>query len=114
MASENSQQCSLADLPTGTLAHVSSYLHPLSRALFAAALDYHDPDSRMTIIGDHWERTGILDFGEIERDLATKLSDDDIRGVLLAIKFITSRYCGLLIVSISPAQVWSRYGGLQS
>ncbi len=87
MASQNSQQCSLADLPTGTLVHVSSYLHPLSRALFAAALDYHDRDGRLNIIGDHY-KNHMLDFGKIEKELASKLSDDDIRGVLLAINAI--------------------------
>eukprot|EP00984_Skeletonema_dohrnii_P032735 scaffold27346_cov78-Skeletonema_dohrnii-CCMP3373.AAC.2 len=72
----------LSDLPTGTLAHVSSYLPSPSRALFAVALN-HRRDSSSAIVGNQqWD---VLDFGEIEKDLAAKISDDHIGGVLLCI-----------------------------
>mmetsp|Transcript_3606 Transcript_3606/g.7592 ORF Transcript_3606/g.7592 Transcript_3606/m.7592 type:complete len:383 (-) Transcript_3606:10-1158(-) len=77
----------LSNLPTGALAHVSSYLAAPSRALFAVALDHRDVDSSSAIAGDDWE---ALDFGDIEKDLAAKLSDDDIRGVLLSIDAVNN------------------------
>jgi len=77
----------LTDLPTSALAHVSSFLATPSRALFAAVLDYCDVDSSSAIAGDGWE---FLDFGHIEKDLAAKLSDEDIRGVLFAIDAINN------------------------
>jgi len=77
----------LSDLPTATLAHVSNYLPAPSRALFAVALNHHD--SSLAIIGNHhqWD---VLDFGEIEKDLAAKISDDDMRGVLCSIDAINN------------------------
>jgi len=77
----------LSDLPTGALAHVSSFLASPSRALFAVALDYLDVDSSSEIAGDDWD---ALDFGEIEKDLAAKISDEDIRGVLLSIDAVNN------------------------
>eukprot|EP00984_Skeletonema_dohrnii_P023075 scaffold12185_cov114-Skeletonema_dohrnii-CCMP3373.AAC.3 len=67
----------LADLPSGILANVASFLVNPSRAIFAAALATSDSpsDTRSAIVGDRWD---TLDFGEIEKDLAAKLSDDDI------------------------------------
>eukprot|EP00984_Skeletonema_dohrnii_P020594 scaffold10077_cov83-Skeletonema_dohrnii-CCMP3373.AAC.2 len=76
----------LSDLPTGTLAYVSSYLPAPSRALFAVALNHRDSSS--AIVGNHqWD---VLDFGEIEKDLAAKISDDDMRGVLLYIDAVNN------------------------
>ena len=70
----------LSNLPTGALAHVSSFLAAPSRALFAVALNFRDVDSSSAIAGDDWE---ALDFGDIEKDLAAQLTDDDISGVLV-------------------------------
>ena len=75
----------LSDLPTGALAHVSSFLAAPSRALFAVALNSRDSNS--AIAGDDWD---VLDFGEIEKDLATKISDEDIRCVLLSIDAVNN------------------------
>mmetsp|Transcript_3602 Transcript_3602/g.7585 ORF Transcript_3602/g.7585 Transcript_3602/m.7585 type:complete len:416 (-) Transcript_3602:2036-3283(-) len=75
----------LSDLPTGALAHVSSFLASPSRALFAVALNFRDSSS--AIAGNQWD---VLDFGDIEKDLAAKLSDDDIRGVLLSIDAVNN------------------------
>ncbi len=83
MESANSQQRSLPDLPIGALAHVSSYLPSLPRALFAVALDYYrDIDSSSAIVGGQWD---VLDFGDIEKEIAAKLNDDDVRSILLSI-----------------------------
>eukprot|EP00985_Skeletonema_marinoi_P024870 scaffold17700_cov125-Skeletonema_marinoi.AAC.1 len=77
----------LSDLPPGTLAQVSSYLPSPSRALFAVALNHHR-DSSSAIVGNHqWD---VLDFGEIEKDLAAKISDDHIRGVLCSIDAVNN------------------------
>lgn len=84
MASINSQQRTicLSDLPIGSLAHAASYLALPSRALFAVALDSREEGSNSAIVG---KQVDILDFGDIEKDLAAKLSDEDIRDVLLCI-----------------------------
>jgi hypothetical protein len=64
---------------------VTSFLASPSRALFAVALalNCRGVERSSAIVGDQWE---VLDFGDIEEELAAKLSDDDIRGVLLSIK----------------------------
>jgi len=76
----------ISDLPIGTLEHAASFLAPPSRAIFAVALttdgNNNNPptESRYTsIAGTDWDN---LDFGVIEKDLATKLSDEDISAVL--------------------------------
>jgi len=75
----------LSDLPTGALAHVSSFLAAPSRALFAVALNSRDSSS--AIVGNQWD---ALDFGEIEKELAAKISDDDIRDALLSIDAVNN------------------------
>eukprot|EP00984_Skeletonema_dohrnii_P007876 scaffold2901_cov91-Skeletonema_dohrnii-CCMP3373.AAC.20 len=77
----------LSNLPSGILTHVANYLAPPSRALFAAALITHQniaaSDERNTaIVGNEW---ATLDFGDIEEDLAARLSDGDISAVLQCI-----------------------------
>ena len=76
----------LADLQIGILEHVASFLAAPSRILFAVALttDEDNPPSNnryssISGTGSDWES---LNFGDIEKDLATKLSDDDISDVL--------------------------------
>ena len=73
----------LTDLPSGVLSHAASFLAAPSRALFAVALDENSvvlPDERSSaIVGNNWD---ILDFGEIEKDVAVRLSDADIESVL--------------------------------
>ena len=85
-------RCLLPDLPVGILKNISSYLSTPtspSRILFAVALttdasqDDTLSDEIMTysaITGDNdWE---TLDFGEIEKNLAARLTDDDLSSVL--------------------------------
>ncbi|KAL7456140.1 hypothetical protein ACHAWC_007661 [Mediolabrus comicus] len=72
------------DLPIGILEHAASFLSAPSRALFAVALanDKNNPQSESqssSIAGTDWD---TLDFGEIEEELAAKLTDDDISDVL--------------------------------
>ncbi len=58
-----------------------------SRVLFVAAISTARNElantDRLAIVGTESDR--ILDFGEIEEGLAAKLTDDDIRGVLLSV-----------------------------
>jgi len=66
----------------------ANYLAPPSRALFSAALAINQniaaSDERNTaIVGNEW--TTLVDFGDIGRDLAVKLSDGDISAVLQCI-----------------------------
>ena len=86
------QKIPIYNLPNGVLEHVSSFLTPPSRALFAVALD----DSRNELRRDVslalvttqcWD---ILDFGEIEKELAAKLSDEDIKNTLVRINAVNS------------------------
>ena len=83
---DGSSVTSLSDFPIGILEHAASFLAPPSRALFAVTLtidhatDPNRPSDRLlSITGSDW---GTLDFGEIEKDLARKLSDDDLSSVL--------------------------------
>ena len=79
----------ISDLPNGVLSHVASYLALPSRAFFAVALSpKHNcavaaSDERNTaIVGDQWS---TLDFGDIEKNLAVRLSDGHIEKILLCI-----------------------------
>ena len=98
----------LSDLPTGALAHVSSFLAAPSCALFAVALACREVERSSSIIGCRWV---ALDFGDIEKDLAAKLSDQDIRDVLLSIdavnnlKKLSLNNCILLRESIIIEQI---------
>lgn len=66
----------LSDLPSGALSHAATFLAVPSRALFAGALNsaiaYDSP-------------LEALDFGDIEKELAVKLSDKDIKDALISI-----------------------------
>eukprot|EP00984_Skeletonema_dohrnii_P004632 scaffold1635_cov124-Skeletonema_dohrnii-CCMP3373.AAC.6 len=86
-AGSSSQSIScISDLPSGILAHAASFLAAPSKVLFAVALDENSAVSTnersSAIVGNQW---ATLDFGEIEKELAAKLNDDDISAVLLCI-----------------------------
>ena len=87
---ESASSPTLSDLPIGALSHVSSYLpsNLPSRALFAVALNYYrDIDSSSALVGD---QQAVLDFGDIEKELAVKLTDDDVRNILLSIDAVNN------------------------
>ncbi|KAL7548769.1 hypothetical protein ACHAWF_012030 [Thalassiosira exigua] len=90
---------SLSNLPNEALSHVASYLPRPSRAFFAAAFcgrrgirDRWIDGERCNAevieaitalnLGERWD---VLDFGEIERSLASKITDKHIEEVLLCI-----------------------------
>ena len=108
MSSNNSaNELRINDLPDGTLVHVATYLAKPSVALLAVALV---APSTSTLWSDdfrstqptEWQPTSsasnaivmsassnnnnngwtVLDFGDIEKSLAAKLTDDDINAVL--------------------------------
>jgi len=83
----------ISDLPIGFIADVSAYLPKPSRALFAVAFsepssssknnDYQlSPISIAIVSATQWD---ILDFGDVEMELANKLTDNDINAVLKSI-----------------------------
>ena len=78
----------LSDLPNGVLTHTASYLDAPSRALFAASLAINQNAStasderNTTIVDQEWS---TLDFGDIEKDLVVRLTDDDISSILMCI-----------------------------
>jgi len=78
----------IRDLPVGFIADVSSYLPKPSRALLSVAFSapssswknnnlMHRPSpiSTSIISASQWD---ILDFEDIEKELTSKLTDDDI------------------------------------
>jgi len=86
---------SIADLPSEPLIHVASYLAAPSQVLLAVALatsNSPDADSSQdslssAIVGYPWD---TFDFGQIEKELAAKLSDEDISAVLQCIDAVNT------------------------
>ena len=77
----------IADLPIEALSIVGSFLPAPSRALFAVSFDNDmTSENRSKIAGTEWR---ILDFGEIEKALAAKLSDNHIDAILRCINAST-------------------------
>ena len=98
------EQQTILDLPIESLTHVASYLTTSSRALFTVALALAHVDSSRkipctnawlqyeqnalsadtirTLTGYQWD---TLDFGDLENDLASRLSDHDVHAVLIII-----------------------------
>ena len=84
----------ISDLPIGFIADVSAYLPKPSRAILALAftssslLQNNDlmhrlqPISTAIVSASQWD---ILDFEDVEGELANKLTDDDISAVLKSI-----------------------------
>src|SRR5210317_2018667 len=72
------------NLPSSALTHIASFLSVPSRALFAVALSVTSEES-LAIVGT---QCGILDFGEIHKDLAAKLTDDDISNILRSVNAV--------------------------
>ena len=87
MEPASTHQLSLSDLPIGALEHVSTYLMSLPRAMLAVALNYRDVERCSAIVGNQRD---VLDFGDIEDEVAAKLTDKDIKGVLLSIDAINT------------------------
>eukprot|EP00986_Skeletonema_menzelii_P000109 scaffold16_cov147-Skeletonema_menzelii.AAC.8 len=98
-ASDSSTIC-LSDLNSGILGNIANYLALPSRALFAVALNCRDVERCSAISGDQGD---VLDFGDIEKELAAKLSDNDVNGALLSIDAVnnlkTLRLTNLLNIS---------------
>ena len=84
----------ISDLPTGFIVDVSAYLPKPSRAILAVAftssslwqnndlMHRQSPTSKAIISASQWD---ILDFEDIERELANILTDDNIYAVLKCI-----------------------------
>jgi hypothetical protein len=76
----------ICNLPTGILEHAASFLAAPSRALFAVSLN-DDSLQDSVIAAIEWD---TLDFGDIEKDLAAKLTDNDLSALLLRIDAVNT------------------------
>ena len=82
----------VSDLPIGFIADVSTYLTKPSRAILAVAFTSSSlwkklmhrlsPISKGIVSASQWD---ILDFEDVEKDLANKLTDNDIYAILKCI-----------------------------
>ena len=87
----------LSDLPDGILAHAASFLASPQKALFAVAMTSSESWEQNNIgsIGREYQQStaailksdkwDVLDFEDIEKNLAMKLTDDDLHAVLKCI-----------------------------
>lgn len=82
----------ISDLPIGFIVNVSEYLPKPSKAMLAVALSAPSSSwnvnsipsnvSKAIVSASQW---GILDFEDVNKELANKLTDDDIYAVLKCI-----------------------------
>ena len=77
---------SLRDLPNEALSFAASFVARPSRAMFAIAVGGDDELSSI-ILG---EQFGVLDFGEVEKTLAAKITDDHLQKILVSINANTN------------------------
>ena len=84
----------ITDLPDGLLVGVSSYLAKPSAVLFALSMTADSDQQKETetskgaiISSIDWN---VLDFSDIEKSLAAKLSDDDISKILRSIDAVNN------------------------
>ena len=80
----------ITDLPDGILVGISSYLANPSVVLFSFAFSLNSTESETSkaiISATNWS---ILDFGDIEKSLASKLSDNDIDKILRCIDAVNN------------------------
>ena len=81
----------ITDLPDGILVSIANYLGKPSVALFAMAMkadsEQQTQTSKTIISSTNWNE---LDFSDIEKSLAAKLSDDDIDKMLKSIDAVNN------------------------
>ena len=87
----------LSDLPDGILAHAASFLASPQKALFGLSMTASSEswtNNNFSIVREHQQSTAailkseewdVLDFEDIEKSLAVKLTDDDISALLMFI-----------------------------
>jgi len=75
----------ICSLPDPLLVHVSEYLALPSRALFAISLHNDTGDISEIRTRINVPAPELLDFGDIEKELAMRLTDDDLTSVLVCI-----------------------------
>ena len=87
----DNNELQITDLPDGLLVGISSYLVKPLVALFAIAMKPNNSQQTQTskaiISSTSWS---VLDFSDIEKTLAAKLSDDDIDKMLKSIDAVNS------------------------
>ena len=87
---------SINDIPDAFLSHIAIYLTKPQQALFAIAVTT-PPSDRNSSTSEEWmpnttssaiisatsrEQWQVLDFGDIEKSLASKLTDEHVRSIL--------------------------------
>ena len=87
---DEGQPLQISDLPELVLANVAKYLQPPSRAIFASAFietntnyTLQQPSTKSNAILSGDNACECLDFADIEKSLASKLTDDDIAAALV-------------------------------
>jgi len=80
----------VSDLPDNAVAHVATYLSNVSRAIFAIA---SPSASQLTILSSDAKLWENLDFGDIDKNLAEKLKDSNIRDILDIIDAVNNTQC---------------------
>ncbi|KAL7449389.1 hypothetical protein ACHAWC_001452 [Mediolabrus comicus] len=73
------KHCNIDNLPSCALTHIASFLTVLDLSVTT--------EESLAIVGTRCD-CDILDFGEIHRDLAAKLTDDHIRDILLKVNAV--------------------------
>ena len=85
----------LRDIPNEALSHAAGYLARPSRAMFALATNGTSDDELSSVIlglrgaPQNREQYDILDFGEVEGSLASKITDDILQDILILIDAYT-------------------------
>ena len=87
----------VSDLPDNAVAHVATYLSNVSRAIFAIA---SPSASKLTILSSDAKLWETLDFGDIDKNLAEKFTDDNIRDILTIINAVNNTKYLKLIGSV--------------
>ena len=80
----SSNDDTLDNLPDAVLSHISSYLAKPSRALFAMSLmtSRGTPNTKSSAIIAATPSWQVLDFSDIEKSLAARLTDDHVHAIL--------------------------------
>jgi len=91
-SSNDNGEVRITDLPDGLVVGISNYLAKPSVVLFAIAMNSNSTSpptqtSKAIVSSTNWK---VLDFSDIEKGLAAKLSDDDIDNILRGIDAVNN------------------------
>ena len=78
----NKSSLTILDVPIEAMKHIAAFLPAPSQAILAISFELSRNETQDFVMGNNWR---TLDFGEIEKSLAEKLTDADVRSILLCI-----------------------------